>query len=85
MTEHSSLYFDLIVSNERKATVSIRTLSSSPAEEGQWWAYEITCLGSPPVRGAVECHSDHPLRVVSAVLGQWAGVDQLIEESVLDT
>lgn len=71
MTSPGSMYFDLMCSNERTASVSIRPLPTGPDSSEQWWAYEVMVSPAPSQRGAVACNHDSPLRVVSAVLDHW--------------
>lgn len=61
-----SLYFDLMVSNTKKATVEIRNL------HGCLYAYTVTVHGAKPeVRGSVECHGDNPVLLSAMVLADY--------------
>jgi hypothetical protein len=66
----SSIYFDIMVSNSRAYSVSIRKMSLPQDGFGVVWAYEITPSGSPtPLRGTVsDVAKEELLTVVHAVL-----------------
>ncbi len=56
-----SLYFDLLESNERKATVSIRPVTNNT------YLYEITA-SEDKTRGTVNTDTTNPLALVAKVL-----------------
>lgn len=65
----SSLYFDLMVSNERLASVSIRKMTTIVGSNPTW-AYEIvqTKPKTAPTRGTVEDDGTDQLLLVNKVL-----------------
>lgn len=64
----AGVYFDLMVSNEPKATVSIRALGAGPSTT---YAYEVSEQGSK-VRGTVEAQAPD-LALVALVLNDYVG------------
>lgn len=66
----SSIYFDIMVSNTKAYTVSIRKMNLPQEGFGAVWAWEITPTGlSTPMRGTVsDLPNSDPLTVAHAVL-----------------
>lgn len=66
----SSIYFDIMVSNSKAYSVSIRKMNLPSEGFGSVWAYEITPAGSPtPLRGTVsDLPKEELMMVVHAVL-----------------
>lgn len=75
MASRASLYFDVMVSNERKAVVAVRPLTpdsdaSTMVKHLLWWTYEVK-VGSDTHRGTVEWTHDidkTPLDLVARVM-----------------
>lgn len=66
----TSIYFDIMSSNTRTYSVSIRKMNLPSDGFGVVWAWEITPTGSPtPLRGTVSDLPSHELiAVVNAAL-----------------
>lgn len=62
----ASIYTDVMVSNERKATISIRAITEDT------YLYEITESPHSPVRGTVQTTTSAPLIVLGDVLNDYA-------------
>lgn len=60
-----SIYLDLIVSNEPRASISIRSLSP------QTYGYQITRGRTAPTRGTVTSMGKDPLQILRLVLNDY--------------